>query len=60
MSADKIMCEDYENQIEGDGCEKVADKWCIEHGFNLCAICFEVRRQDAAEEQMWADRGGRD
>ena len=60
MSTDKIMCADYVNNVEGDNCEKVADEWCLEHGFKLCLSCLEERRQDSQEEQMWTDRGGRD
>ena len=46
MSTDKIMCADYVNNMEGKDCEKVADQWCLEHGFKLCISCFEIRRQD--------------
>ena len=60
MNTDKIMCADYVNNMEGKDCEKVADQWCLEHGFKLCMSCFEERRQDSYEEQMWTDRGGRD
>ena len=60
MSTDKIICEDYVNNMEGRDCERVADQWCLEHGFRLCIPCFEVKRQDSEEEKFWAERGGRD